>query len=91
MLQTSPAPRKDLEPAEIALIACLRVFARRGLALRQAQGITLRQEQAQEQSKTVDSDNLGGAALSTAERQTPEGSTILNYKPAYSTQATISK
>jgi hypothetical protein len=60
MLQTNPTSQVD--PVELAIIQCLRVFARRGRVLRQEQA---------EKNKTVDSDNLGGATLSTAERQNP--------------------
>ncbi len=52
------------------IVEILRLAYRRGLALRQAQDVTLRQEQA-EQSKTVNALPLAGETL-TAERLTPE-------------------
>jgi hypothetical protein len=58
MLRVSPNPRKDLDPAEIALIDCLRVFARRGRELRQEQV----------QSKAVNVQPLAGETL-TAEQK----------------------
>jgi hypothetical protein len=55
------------------LVEILRLAYRRGRVLRQQSRDGAMATQAeQNQNKTVDSDNLGGAALSTAEQQDPK-------------------
>jgi hypothetical protein len=58
MLQTNPQ-------TDDPLVEILRLAYRRGLALRH-------QQAEQNKNQTVDSDNLGGATLSTAEQQDPK-------------------
>jgi len=60
-------PNAQTDPITQILILAYR----RGLALRQ-------QQEEQNKNQTVDSDNLGGAALSTAQQQDPKERSLTN-------------